>query len=169
MEKCPTTALPRRIRTAPVGGPVFEAADERVTQWATALVEVEGEGAVRLDPPGREPGAHAYLFDVECRPPARGAPSPHVEILLRYLVTATAATTSEAHRLLGALLASALAQPDFEVDAGRLPLALWQALGTVPQPAFVIRVSARIPLEQVRGPRVTQPAAIELRVLSRKE
>jgi hypothetical protein len=141
---------------------VLEAADERLKQWAGGVLA--GADALRLAPPAaaETEGVSLYLLELLPKPPARGAPRPYAEVVLRYLVSAAAATPEAAHAVLGRLLASAVAQADFEVEAAPPPLALWQAFGVAPRPAFVIRVVVRIDLPTVRARPVRQPMAVDL-------
>jgi hypothetical protein len=144
---------------------VLEAADERLKQWAGTVLT--REDALRLSPPapGDAGGVSLYLLELLARPPARGAPRPHAEVELRYLVSVTAASPEAAHATLGDLFVSAVVQTDFEIEAASPPLAVWQALGVVPRPAFVIRVRARIDLPVARAKPVREPMQVDMRLV----
>jgi hypothetical protein len=136
--------------------------DRKLEGWAENVL---GAGLASLAPPdpaasGR--GVSLYLLDLVHRPPARGAPQPHLDLTLRYLVTAWSQKPAEAHRLLADLLFAAASNADFEVELGSPTLEMWTALDVPPRPAFVLRVALRKELAVRRAPLVRRPIAIEM-------
>jgi hypothetical protein len=115
--------------------------DRRLQAWAVTVV---GEVPVSLTPPGREEGGEAgvglYLLDLGESPSPRTTGPQPLKLQLRYLVTASASDPSEAHRLLAELLFAALETAEMEVEMEPVPLALWQAFGVAPRPAFTVRL-----------------------------
>jgi hypothetical protein len=129
-------------------------ADRKLTEWVRSVV---GDVVVSLDPPGTgEPGSGVSLYLLEMLDHLGGrvdTADPPVRLDLRYLVTTWAEEPSEAHRLLGALLTAArMDGADFEAVLERLPAEAWTALGTRPQPSFLLRV----PVSQPRPARPTK-------------
>jgi hypothetical protein len=122
---------------------MFEQTDDRLTEW---ISNVLGPVPVSLAPPGsaqEDSGVSLYLYEVIDSPPPRGTRRSPLQILLRYLITTWAKEPREAHRLLGKLIFAALDDQDMQVDLTPLPAAAWRALGTVPQPGFMLRVPVR--------------------------
>lgn len=70
--------------------------------------------------------------------------------------------TEDAHRLLGALLESALADERIEIELGAVAPALWQALGLRPRPAFFVQMAMRIDRSEPLAPPVREAPAIEV-------
>lgn len=135
--------------------PMIDAVDRELMEWLKAAAP---KSAVSLAPPPAEapeqPAVSCYLLELASAPPARGlstAGRPPLQLELRYLVSVSAASPVEAHRVFGPLVFAAMERPGCEVDLHAPPPALWQALGVVPRPAFLFQV----PLRQERP----EPAA----------
>ena len=136
--------------------------DRKLEGWAENVL---GAGLASLslpDPSASGRGVSLHLLDLIHRTPSRGVPQPHLDLTLRYLVTAWSATPAEAHRLLADLLFAAASSADFEVELGSPSLEMWTALGVPPRPAFVLRVPMRRELAVRRGPLVRRPIEIEI-------
>jgi hypothetical protein len=141
---------------------VIETVDQRLTNWAD---EVVGARIALLGwPPaaGRDRGVGLYLLDVVPTPPPRGLKRPHIDVFLRYLVTAWAEKPEEAHRLLGQLLFAALENPEFEVEHTSLPVAAWSAFGIPPRPSFVVKLPLRKELPARPAKLVRRPVVVEV-------
>jgi hypothetical protein len=118
---------------------MIDTVDEQLLEWLKS--EVPGS-PVSLAPPtaGLEakPAVSCYLLELAAAPPARapanGRPVPLQLGLDLYL---------EAHRLLGNLVLAAMDRPGCEVDLTPPPAAMWQALGAIPRPAFVMQLPLR--------------------------
>jgi hypothetical protein len=126
---------------------MIDTADGKIASWVRSVV---GDVVVSLGPPGTGgpgPGVSLYLLEVLDHLGGRmDVADPPVQVDLRYLVTTWAEEPSEAHRLLGTLLAAArLDATEFETVLERLPPDAWMAMGTRPQPSFVLRVPVSQP------------------------
>lgn len=147
---------------------MIDEVDRRLQDWAATIV---GTVSASLAPPGQqgeeEPAVGFYLLDFAENPSPRTSGPQPLQVLLRYLVTASAPDIQEAHRLLAELLFAALEAPELEVELGLVPLALWQAFGVAPRPAFTVRV----PLVRERKARlvrrVVEPLVVETSRLAR--
>jgi hypothetical protein len=127
--------------------------DHRLADWARGVVGDEVD--ISFQPPreGNDPLVTLYLLDILNRPATgTGRAVPH-QILLRYVVTTAAKDEARAHSLLGQLVFAALEDSGLEVEQDPLPLELWISLGTIPRPAFVLRV----PLKKPRPERSVRP------------
>jgi len=100
-----------------------------------------------------------YLLEMLQKPQPRGPKRPPLEVTLRYLVTSSADSPEEAHKILSALMFAAMEQADFEVESERVTGETWMALGVPPRVSFVLRVPVRkerpeAPVKLVRRPAV---------------
>jgi hypothetical protein len=141
---------------------VIDEVDRRLGSWAETVL---GAGLATLDlpdPSAQGRGVSLYLLDLVQRPPARGAPQPHLDVTLRYLVTTWGETPPEAHRMLAELLFAASSGGDYEVEVGSPGVELWRALRLPPRPAFVLRVPLRKELPVRRAPLVRRPMEFEI-------
>lgn len=144
--------------------------DRRLQDWAGTVV---GAVPVSLAPPVRDEGGEAavslYLLGLAESPSPRTSGPQPLQLQLRYLVTASSPEPEEAHRLLAELLFAALDTEKMQVEMEPVPLALWQAFGVAPRPAFTVRV----PLIKERKTRpvrrVLEPLVVETARLARLE
>jgi len=67
-----------------------------------------------------------------------------LQVRLRYLVSTEANDIEKAHQILGKLLFSAMEKPEFEVDLESVNMAVWQAFGIAPRPAFYLSLPMRV-------------------------
>src|SRR5947207_2475668 len=79
-------------------------------------------------------------MDVIPSPPPRTARKVRLQVSLRYLVSTWSDDPAGAHKLLSDLLFAALANPDFSVEPGPIPIEMWTSLGIPPRAAFLMRV-----------------------------
>jgi hypothetical protein len=135
--------------------PMIDAVDRELLEW---LQGAAPKTAVSLAAPPaaapEQPAVSCYLLELAAAPPARGmsgAGRAPLQLALRYLVSVSAASPVEAHRVFGPLVFAALEREGCEVRLDAPPPALWQALGVIPRPAFTLQV----PLRQQRP----EPAA----------
>ena len=136
---------------------MIDDADARLKAWVTS---VAGAVDVSLGLP-KEPRAgravNLYLIEMLQTPQPRGPKRPPLEVTLRYLVTSSADSPEEAHKILGALVFAAMEQSDFEVESERVTGETWLALGLPPRASFVLRLPLRkerpeAPVKLVRRP-----------------
>lgn len=147
---------------------MIDEVDRRLQDWTATVV---GKIPVSLAPPGRQgeeaPAVGLYLLEfAESPSPRTSGPQP-LQVLLRYLVTASSPRPEEAHRMLGELLFAALETPELEVELGLVPLALWQAFGVAPRPAFTVRVPLLKERKTRPVRRVAEPLIVEASRLAR--
>jgi Pvc16 N-terminal domain len=139
---------------------LIDAIDLQLQEWVNSVVDGV---AVSFLAPGREkaqPCISLYLMELrEKRSPSTQARAP-LQILLRYLVTTTAANPSEAHRLLGNLIFAAMEKPGFQATLDSLDAAVWTAFGVPPQPAFQLEVPLVKEREQPIARRVREPVVV---------
>jgi Pvc16 N-terminal domain len=117
--------------------------DERMTNWVTS--ELQGV-EVSLAAPGAQRtgrGVGMYLMEVMQSPPPSTNKRPPLQLTLRYLVTAWSDKQEDAHQILVQLIFAAMENKDFQVGLESIPLSVWTAFGTVPQPSFVLSVPLR--------------------------
>ncbi|MCP4625102.1 MAG: hypothetical protein GY850_16475 [bacterium] len=124
---------------------MIEEIDQRLSEWIGGILTEDIE--VSLLPPkaeGVEKTVGLYLKDILSSAPTSGARRPPLQVLLRYLVTSRAETPAEAHNMLGRLLFAAMEHPEFEVELDPIPAEVWTAFGTIPMPAFMLRLPLRL-------------------------
>jgi hypothetical protein len=135
---------------------VIEQADARLRAW---LAEAAGGAEIWLDPPRageQRSGIGLYLLELDESPPLRGeAPAP-LQVQLRYLVTAWAASVEAEHKLLGDLVFAALARADLQVALRPIDAGVWRGFGIPPRAAFLLQVPLRVERKADRGPRVRE-------------
>ena len=133
---------------------MIDQVDGRLEQWVGTILE--GANVSLAAPAASETGrgVSVYLVELLRTPPPRGARRPPLQISLRYLVTAWAETSAEAHRMLGELVFAAMEQPELEVERDPVPVALWTALGVAPRPSFVLRVPLQLERPEPTAPLV---------------
>jgi len=137
---------------------MIEEIDQRLSDWIGSVLGKDIE--VSLLPPGdlgNKKTVGLYLKDILPSAPTRGTRRPPLQVLLRYLVTAWAENPQEAHRILGQLLFAAMEHPEFEVELDPIPAQVWTAFGTIPIPAFMLRLPLRVerpqkPVQLIRSP-----------------
>lgn len=144
--------------------PMIDALDRELLEW---LKDAAPKSAVSLAPPPAEapeqPAVSCYLLELASAPPARGlsgAGRAPLQLGLRYLVSVAAASPLEAHRVFGPLVFAAMDRPGCEVDLHAPPPALWQALGVIPRPAFLLQVPLRQERPEPAAGIVLQPIVI---------
>ncbi|WP_250454449.1 carboxypeptidase-like regulatory domain-containing protein [Caballeronia sp. ATUFL_M2_KS44] len=118
---------------------MLDEVDRRLLAWAGAAVP---DAQALLGPPPdavTQDSVSVHLFAIVPRAANRQPRQCRWPFELRYLVTADAVSPADAHRMVGALLISALETPDFDVQASP-PLGLWRALGAKPRAAFTLGV-----------------------------
>jgi hypothetical protein len=129
---------------------MIDQVDGRLQDWIGTVLT--GTTVSLAAPTGTETGRGIglYLMELIRTPPPRGDRRPPLQITLRYIVTAWAEQSEEAHRILGELVFAAMEHMEFEVERDPVPVALWTALGVAPRPSFVLRV----PLQLQRPERI---------------
>lgn len=158
-----TRAVRRGATSDSLRAAVLTQADAELEAWLAGLVS---PAHVSLEPPRAAhegSGIGAYLLALAPCPPLRGHLRSPRQAMLRYLVTAWAASPADAHGLLERVLLAALERTDLEVDLQALDGATWLALGASPQASFVLAVPVRHPLPQEVDKPVRQPVIIEPR------
>ena len=128
------------------------------------VASVDPAAALTLEPPGDTRSGHgvsAYLLEIAPGAPPRGSTRPPLQLWLRYLVTTWADDPVVARRLLLDLAFAALGEADLDVAPEPLAPDLWTALGTVPQPSFILRAAVRRERPDVVAPRVLLPLVVE--------
>ncbi|MGE3163638.1 MAG: Pvc16 family protein [Planctomycetota bacterium] len=149
--------------------------DERDVYLKTWVEGVLGKVTVSFDMVGATAtGAGVSLYLLRVTPDATVMPVPRaprarppVRIALHYLITTWAESPLEAHRLLGELLARALEQPDFVVEAEGYPESAWLAFGIPPRPGFLLRATLQIERKVDPAKPVLYPLVIEHKPLER--
>jgi hypothetical protein len=124
---------------------MIEEIDQRLSEWIGGVLAEDIE--VSLLPPedmGDKKIVGLYLKDILPSAPTRGTRRPPLQVSLRYLVTAWAKSPKEAHRIIGRLLFAAMEHPDYEVELEPIPADFWRAFGTIPMPAFMLRLPLRV-------------------------
>jgi hypothetical protein len=137
---------------------MIEAIDQRLSEWIGSVIAEDIE--VSLLPPGHTGDKKIvglYLKDILPSAPTRGTRRPPLQVLLRYLITAWSKSPKEAHHILGQLLFAAMEHADYEVDLEPIPAQVWTAFGTLPMPAFMLRLPLRVerpqkPVQLIRSP-----------------
>lgn len=136
--------------------------DERLKAWVETVL---GSVPVTFAPPRdalADPVVHLYLTQVVpalAAPDARRSPA---RVMLHYLVAVRAEDSLAVHRLLGDLIFSALENPDFDLNFDPIPPEMWLALGSEPQPAFILKVPMVRELPTPDTPLVRQPLVTRL-------
>lgn len=140
---------------------MFEAADQQIGDWVQGILP---EASISYAPPidaAEVPTVSLYLLELRNAAPQREAQQRYDQVLLRYLISAAAEDSVEAHRMLGTLIFDAFGQPDYEVDLTPVPAEIWSALGTRPGPAFVLQLPVRQPRASRDAPAVRGPLIVE--------
>jgi hypothetical protein len=135
---------------------VIEEVEARVRAW---LAEAVAGADIWLDPPRageQRKGVGLYLLELAEAPPPRGGSPAPLQVHLRYLVTAWAASPEAEHKLLGDLVFAALARADVEVAFRPVDAAVWRGFGIPPRAAFLLQVPLRLERKADRGPRVRE-------------
>lgn len=132
---------------------MIEQVDQHLSEWIGSVLS--GDVEISLLPPtgkGDKKAVGLYLKDILPSAPTRGARRPPLQVLLRYLITASAKNQFEAHQMIGQLLFAAMEHPEYEVELGPVPAEVWTAFGTIPMPAFMLCFPLRMerPEETVR-------------------
>ncbi len=137
---------------------MIEEIDQRLSKWITSVVEEDIE--VSFLPPGTmgdKKFVGLYLKDILPLAPHSLTRRPPLQVLLRYLITSWAESPQVAHRVLGQLLFAAMENPEFEVELEPIPADFWSAFGTIPMPAFLLRLPLRVerqeqPMKLIQSP-----------------
>ena len=135
-----------------MGADMIEDVDQRLKDWVgTVLTDTVVSLSAPIDQ-GDEPLVGLYLLDMHPSPPAKGPRRRPLQILLRYLVTTSAQSPEEAHSMLWSLVFAAMEEPGFEVELEPVSASLWTAFGSLPRPAFMLRLPLRFarPQEDVK-------------------
>lgn len=133
---------------------MIDRVDAELKDW---IQSVARGAEVWTSPPSDErEAAHIglYLFALAEAPTRRGREVNALEIRLRYLITSSAPTPEEAHRLLGEVVFASLEREDFEVELGQVSPELWSGFGIHPRPAFILQVPLRRERHVPAPPRV---------------
>ena len=128
------------------------------------IASVDPAATLTLEPPGDARTGHgvsAYLLEIAPGAPPRGSTRPPLQLWLRYLVTTWADDPVVARSLLMDLAFAALSQADLDVAPEPVAPELWSALGSVPQPSFILRAAVRRERPDVVAPRVLLPLVVE--------
>jgi hypothetical protein len=139
---------------------VIEEIDQRLEDWAAALLPGVSISLEAPGPPPQTKQVDVYLLDVSQTPAPRTVKRPPLQLSLRYLVTAWAETTKEAHRMLGNLMFAAMQDASMQVELEAAPLTLWSAFGTTPRPSFLLRVPLSLEHPETVAKPVLQPMII---------
>jgi hypothetical protein len=123
---------------------MFDEIGRQLNQWARASLGNENT-AITLSVPessATQPTVNLYLFSLEGTSPIRTNKPAPLTVYLRYLVTAIADDPLVAHGLLGRLFFAAMLHKGYEVTYPADDMMLWNTLGVVPRPAFILKVLA---------------------------
>lgn len=124
---------------------MIEKVDQRLSEWIGSVIT--GNIKVSLLPPagaGDKKVVGLYLKDILPSAPTRGTRRLPLQVMLRYLITASAKTQTDAHNMLSQLLFAAMEHPEYEVELEEIPPEVWTAFGTIPMPAFMLRLPLRL-------------------------
>jgi hypothetical protein len=142
---------------------MFDQIDAQLQDWVKTIAD---DASVSFDAPTVNRGQRrvcCYLFALAYQPPLRGPERPPLQLALRYLITADAETSEQAHRLLGDLVFAAMQNPEWSVELEPLHPADWAPFALPPQPAFALRIPVRQERLQPAIQRVQKP--LEIRAL----
>ncbi|HEY2028941.1 MAG TPA: Pvc16 family protein [Myxococcales bacterium] len=135
---------------------MIEDADCRVTAF---VGQAAAHATIWLDPPApdeKRTGIGLYLLEIaEGRAPREVSPAP-MQVDLRYLVTAWAATPADEHKLLSDVALAALGREDVTSVFRTIDPALWAGFRIPPRAAFFLQVPVRLERSQTRGPPVRE-------------
>jgi len=129
---------------------MIEQADRLIEKWVLSVMErSQSQAAVLFDPSrdvAKPPFVGVHLFEVQPGNRVVKAKKARTQLTLKYWVTVSHESATEAHRLLGELLLSALdpelmpgLPPGLEVESSPREQASWHASG-LPPAGFVIRL-----------------------------
>lgn len=147
---------------------MIEAIDQRLSEWVGSVLAEDIE--VSLLPPARTGDKKIvglYLKDILPSAPARGTRRPPLQVMLRYLVTAWSKSPEEAHQVLGRLLFAAMEHAEYEVDLEPIPAQVWTAFGTIPMPAFLLRLPLRVERPEKPAALIRSPIEVQQSPLGR--
>lgn len=143
---------------------MIEEVDNRLREWASSVLEAPAANVeIRLtapDEPGPQAAVTIFLLDLLPGTPGAAGRRPPLQITLRYLVSASAASVEDAHRLLGRVVFAAMERPDMEVELAPLSAEFWAALRCTPRPSFLLRVPLRLDRPEPQVGRVTHAAEV---------
>jgi hypothetical protein len=139
---------------------MIDQADERILEWARAIVP--DVPVAIAPPPAPESGAgvRIHLLSIQPVPAMRGAKRPPLELALRYLFTTAADDEADAHRWLGALAFRAMDVAEWQVEREPVSVEVWRAFGIAPRPAFVVSVPTRLERPEKEVPVVRRPPVV---------
>lgn len=140
---------------------MFDATDQQIGEWIQGVLP---DARISYAPPTAtpaDPTVSLYLMELRNAAPQREAQQRFDQVLLRYLISASAEDTHEGHRMLGTLLFAAFGQPEYDVDLTPVPVEVWSALGSPPGPAFVLQIPVRQPRSKRDAPAVRGPLIVE--------
>jgi hypothetical protein len=142
---------------------MIDKADQRMVAWVQSIT---GKTKVSLELPrlaADGPGVNIYLLEVLATPVLRQVREPEpLRLTLRYLISTSADSSEEAHRLLANLMFAALGSPDMEVEAEPVPHSVWQSFGQPVRPSFVVRVPLLQPRVVKAAPKVRKPLIVKI-------
>jgi hypothetical protein len=140
---------------------MIEEIDQRLSEWITGVLSEDIE--VTLLPPGDmgdKKTVGLYLKDILPSTPNRGPRRPPLQVLLRYLIFSWAKSPRDAHQMLGKLLFAAMESPGYEVDLEPIPAEFWNAFGTIPMPAFMLRLPLTVERPEQRVHLIKSPIEV---------
>jgi hypothetical protein len=143
---------------------VIDQHDRRVIEWIQSVVP---SAPVSLDLAASDlpSGVNVYLLELGASPPPRGSERSPVQFSLHYLITSWAQDAFEAHKILGDLVSAAMQEAEFEVNFD-VSHVNWNLFGLAPRPAFLLKVSARIPLPETSAPLVRKPIVLKTETIT---
>jgi hypothetical protein len=140
---------------------MIDQADERLKDWAGGVV-ANVEIALSIPRAGESwRGISLYLLELVQRAPPRTTRRPPLQLWLRYLVTTWSDRPEDAHRMLSDLVFAAMEHSDFDVETDPIGVALWNALGLPPRPAFVLGMPLRRERPEPAGVLVRRPLVVK--------
>jgi len=146
----------------------FDAILKGIEEWVRSVEPMNLSFAAPI--PAAERHVSLFLLDVISAPnmgAGSGDRTPPFQVLLRYLVSVVTDDPIESQRLLCALIFSAQARSEFEVELSSVSVDLWRAFDVSPRPAFLLRVPLRLEREEISVPRVRQAPELRHRRLRR--
>jgi hypothetical protein len=141
---------------------MIDQVDKDLVAW---MQDVLDDVPISLAPPNDSQKGHGisvYLLEFAQSTVLRGGPKrPSLQFSLRYLVSAWAEDTADAHRSLGNLIFAAMEHPTYQLDFEPLPMELWTAFGILPRPSIILTAPARLDRLEPELPVVRVPPVVQ--------
>ncbi len=141
---------------------MIETVDRYLVDW---LSDATNGTRVALAPPstnGSPEALNLHLLDLLPTEPIQSRRRHPLQVLLRYLVTATASDVTQSHALLGQAAVAALEHPEIDPEFKEIGSDVWRAFSVLPQPGFFLRAPLSIADTQPGLPTVSQQPEVVL-------